>query len=413
MASYKYKGINLVGKNVKGAIEESSRSAAIKKLSDSGIFVSSIMSLEDKKLGISDNKPTSFLGKVWKILNTEMYSFKPLSSDVFFQLSFLLSSGITLFNSLRSVAQHAPTSRDKQIVMTLSNYISEGVRLSEAMEKFPKAFSEMYINLTKAGEGTGRLADILGNLSDYEEEKKKNMSTITTAAAYPVFILLMSVAIFVGVLTIVVPMVTDVFAEFNTQLPFFTRVVIKMSDFFTKYGLLLLLFTILLFVLFTYFYRRKGKFRMLVDKFLYNSETVKYAIFSRYTFILAFQLREGLTLTQSLKFSNSTVANVYVKDNLDKTLEFVRTGIRFSESLKSCGMFPDMLYASAANGEKAGSLGDTFSKLSQYYAQRLQKTVAVVLSLLQPIMIVSIGLMVALLIMAILVPLLDINNLAQ
>ena len=233
MAAYSYKGISKTGKEVKGVRESLSKQTLTSELLSEGIFVSSIELAGDKSSSVAK-------------LQT-LFAKKINLSDTFFQLSLLLRSGIPLVEAIKIVAKSTKEVNLRNALLESASKISEGMRFSESLSKYPKIFEPMYVNLIKASEQVGKLAAVLADIAVYEEDKRKNTDKIKTAMVYPMTILVMGFAVLGFLLAFVVPKMQSIFESMKQQIPASTKFLLKMSDFVSNYGFILLLF--LLFII--------------------------------------------------------------------------------------------------------------------------------------------------------------------
>ena len=298
MPTYSYKGISKTGKDVKGVREAVSKQALTNELLGEGIFVSTIQE--------SGTKSSSYA----KL--QEIFAKKLNLSDTFFQLSLLLRSGIPLVEAVKIVAKSTKEQNLKNALIESASKVSEGMRFSESLSKYPKIFDPMYVNLIKASEQVGKLAAVLADIAVYEEDKRKNTDKIKTAMVYPMTILVMGMAVLGFLLAFVVPKMESIFASMKQQIPASTEFLLKASDFVSNYGLVLLLF--LLFIIFTirYLYKNNPKFRLEVDKKLFKINLISHVSVAKFAHVLSFQLKEGLPLTDALHYASLVIDNKYM-----------------------------------------------------------------------------------------------------
>ena len=217
MATYSYKGISKTGKEVKGVRDAVSKQALTSELLSEGIFVSTISDMQSKQ---------SSLAKLQTV-----FAKKINLSDTFFQLSLLLRSGIPLVEGLKIVAKSTKEQHLKNALMESASKVSEGMRFSESLSKYPKIFEPMYVNLIKASEQVGKLAAVLADIAVYEEDKRKNTDKIKAAMVYPMTILVMGFAVLGFLLAFVVPKMESIFSSMKQQILASTQFLLKASDF--------------------------------------------------------------------------------------------------------------------------------------------------------------------------------------
>ena len=399
MAAYSYKGISKTGKEVKGVREAVSRQALTSELLSEGIFVSSISDMREKQ---------PFFAKL-----QEAFAKKLNLSDTFFQLSLLLRSGIPLVEALKIVAKSTKEQHLKNALLESASKVSEGMRFSDRLSKYPKIFEPMYVNLIKASEQVGKLAAVLADIAVYEEDKRKNTDKIKTAMVYPMTILVMGFAVLGFLLAFVVPKMESIFASMKQQIPASTQFLLKVSDFVSEYGLVLLLF--IMFIIFTlrYLYKNNNKFRLAVDKKLFKINLVSHVSVSKFAHVLSFQLKEGLPLTDALHYASLVIDNKYMFDIVSQVKEAVQAGTKFSVAVRNAGIFPELFPAAVSTGESSGNMPELLERVNEFYSKNVDKFLTSFISAIEPIFIVIIGVLVGFIVVSIMQPLFSMNSLVQ
>ena len=399
MAAYSYKGISKTGKEVKDVREAVSRQALTSELLSEGIFVSSISDMREKQ---------PFFAKL-----QEAFAKKLNLSDTFFQLSLLLRSGIPLVEALKIVAKSTKEQHLKNALLESASKVSEGMRFSDSLSKYPKIFEPMYVNLIKASEQVGKLAAVLADIAVYEEDKRKNTDKIKTAMVYPMTILVMGFAVLGFLLAFVVPKMESIFASMKQQIPASTQFLLKVSDFVSEYGLVLLLF--IMFIIFTlrYLYKNNNKFRLAVDKKLFKINLVSHVSVSKYAHVLSFQLKEGLPLTDALHYASLVIDNKYMFDIVSQVKEAVQAGTKFSVAVRNAGIFPELFPAAVSTGESSGNMPELLERVNEFYSKNVDKFLTSFISAIEPIFIVIIGVLVGFIVVSIMQPLFSMNSLVQ
>lgn len=397
MATYSYKGVSKTGKEVKGTKEAPSKQALTNELLSEGIFVSSIVDLQNKKSPLSSLE--------------NLFQKKQNLSDTFFQMSLLLRSGIPLVEALNIIAKSTKQVALKNALLESASKISEGMRFSETLTKFPKIFEPMYVNLIKASEQVGKLAAVLADIAVYEEDKRKNTDKIKTAMVYPMTILVMGFAVLGFLLAFVVPKMQSIFESMKQQIPASTKFLLKMSDFVSNYGFILLLF--LLFIIFTlrYLYRNHNKFRLNIDKRLFKINLVSHVSVSKFAHVLSFQLKEGLPLTDALYYASLVIDNKYMYNVVARVREEVQSGTKFSVAVKNAGIFPELFPAAVSTGESSGNMPELLERVNEFYSKNVDKFLTSFISAIEPIFIVVIGVLVGFIVVSIMQPLFSMNSL--
>ena len=399
MAAYSYKGISKTGKEVKGVREAVSRQALTSELLSEGIFVSSISDMREKQ---------PFFARL-----QEMFAKKLNLSDTFFQLSLLLRSGIPLVEALKIVAKSTKEQHLKNALLESASKVSEGMRFSDSLSKYPKIFEPMYVNLIKASEQVGKLAAVLADIAIYEEDKRKNTDKIKTAMVYPMTILVMGFAVLGFLLAFVVPKMESIFASMKQQIPASTQFLLKVSDFVSEYGLVLLLFIMFIILSIRYLYKNNNKFRLAVDKKLFKINLVSHVSVSKFAHVLSFQLKEGLPLTDALHYASLVIDNKYMFNIVSQVRESVQAGTKFSVAVRNAGIFPELFPAAVSTGESSGNMPELLERVNEFYSKNVDKFLTSFISAIEPIFIVIIGVLVGFIVVSIMQPLFSMNSLVQ
>ena len=383
MPSYLYKGMSKTGKEVKGVRDALSKQALTNELLSEGIFVSSIT---------ESGSSNSSLAKL-----QEIFAKKINLSDTFFQLSLLLRSGIPLVEAVKIVAKSTKEQHLKNALM----------------ESASKIFDPMYVNLIKASEQVGKLAAVLADIAVYEDDKRKNTDKIKTAMVYPMTILVMGFAVLGFLLAFVVPKMESIFASMKQQIPASTQFLLKVSDFVSNYGLVLLLF--LLFIIFAirYLYKNNPKFRLAVDKKLFKMNLISHVSVAKFAHVLSFQLKEGLPLTDALHYASLVIDNKYMYDTIAQVREAVQSGTKFSVAVRNAGIFPELFPAAVSTGESSGNMPELLERVNEFYSKNVDKFLTSFISAIEPIFIVIIGVLVGFIVISIMQPLFSMNSLVQ
>ena len=399
MAAYSYKGISKTGKEVKGVREAVSRQVLTSELLSEGIFVSSISDMREKQ---------PFFAKL-----QEIFAKKLNLSDTFFQLSLLLRSGIPLVEALKIVAKSTKEQHLKNALLESASKVSEGMRFSDSLSKYPKIFEPMYVNLIKASEQVGKLAAILADIAVYEEDKRKNTDKIKTAMVYPMTILVMGFAVLGFLLAFVVPKMESIFASMKQQIPASTQFLLHVSDFVSEYGLVLLLFIMFIIFSIRYLYRNNNKFRLALDKKLFKIKLVSHVSVSKFAHVLSFQLKEGLPLTDALHYASLVIDNKYMYNIVSQVRESVQAGTKFSVAVRNAGIFPELFPAAVSTGESSGNMPELLERVNEFYSKNVDKFLTSFISAIEPIFIVIIGVLVGFIVVSIMQPLFSMNSLVQ
>ena len=329
------------------------------------------------------------------------------------QLSLLTGSGLSLDRSLKIIEAQKLDKKLTRALASINNDLDRGLSVYEAFYHKQKAFSPMLLAFIKSGDESGRLDKVLDDLSAYTEEESKNRAVVNQAMAYPIILLFVTLAIVVVITRFILPTFVDVFAASGTELPLMTRVLIGISLFFRSYGLIFLIF--LLILIFSMKILRKDQtFKEKTDSLAF-----KYLPFKK-TRMLAFEyqfssllyiLRAGdVGITTSLLIIRDSFTNDYIRMKIDGIIKDLLYGKRLSYSLEKAEIFTPLLISMVRIGEDSSQMLQALEKASDYYKNdyiyRLRRTSA----LIEPVMIIIMSLMVGFVVFAVAIPIFDSVN---
>ena len=396
MPFFIYEGIDRNGKNAKGQIEAQGKNAAVAKLMADGILVSVIRDVAEKKRGL-------FL----------IFSGKKNTADIFFQISIMLSGGIQLTKALTVTADTVRDRRMKQALLDACEKVSGGMRFSDALMPHKDIFSELYIQLIRTSEKVGRLPQVLLDISKFEEDRRKAGEKLIGAMIYPTVVLSLGLAVVTFMLAFVVPRLQEIFKSAGAEIPVTTKLLLLISSFLQHFGIFVFLILLAGLAVFLRAYRKKGDFRVRLDKRLYRFSIVKDVTAARMSHVLGFQLKEGLPLVEALRNSAGSIGNLYVSQGVYDIADSVSSGKKFSESISQSGLFDELFTAAAATGEKSGSLPELLERVNVYYSRKTEQFTSRFVSVIEPVFIMFIGIVVGFIVISIMEPLFSINSLVK
>ncbi len=329
------------------------------------------------------------------------------------QLSVLIDAELPLIQSLNILIEQTNNRYFKKVITSIREDVEAGASLNQAKRKFPKVFDDLYCNLIGSGEQSGSLDIMLRRISDYIERILKLRSQVRQAMVYPVAILSFSVLVMIFMMWKVIPVFANIFTELGAKLPGLTQFTMGISRFVAN-NILLLFLGIIALILGVRYFRRTQVGRRFFDRFLlriplFGSLLSKVAI-SRMTRTLSTLLSGGVAMLESLKITSSTTGNVIVEEAVMDARRQVGEGRTLSDSFKETGRFPFLLTQMVSVGEATGTLDAMLSKLADFYDDEVNATVATLLSVLEPIMLIFVGGMTGVLIVSLYLPIFDLMN---
>lgn len=397
---YNYKARTQEGDLQVGNVESESREAAADVLSSHNLYVLSIEPVQEEKWY---DRILSFFKRV-----------KTEDLMVFTrQFSTLLSSQVPLSDSLRNLYEQSDNPILKESIAEIANDIDSGFSLSQALENQKGIFSEFYINMVRSAEVTGRLNDTLGFLADYLEKQQRLLSKVRNALIYPAFIIALFFIVMVLVVTVVLPQITPIFAEAGVELPIYTQIVLVTGNFVAEWWWALSIVGVMvIFMLIDYFQTREGK--VVFDELLLRvpifGKLFRKLYIARFAESARVLIKGGLTIPQAIEISAHTIGNSVYQNLLHEASDSIRKGNRLSKSLENMPEFPPLVSQLISVGEQTGRLEELLEKINDFYTREVEDMVGNLVSLIQPILMVVIGLLVAFLFASILLPLYNLSN---
>ncbi len=395
---FEWSGIDKNGQRIKGKTQAADLKDAQAELKKQDIAVITIKAISQTSLFSSRKKV-----KTKHVLLFTRY------------LSTMLFAGLPILQALDIIAQDQDNAAMQSFVVTLRKNIASGKTLSESFNEYPQYFGELYCSLIYAGEKSGTLDKILKRLANYLERSESLKGKIKKALMYPIAI--MSIALLVSsiLLIFVVPKFQDLFKSFGAQLPLFTRMVIGLSNFMQSYWWVLLLMMGLSAWGFRYGIRNIPSFKYKVDKFSLRifiiGPILQKGIIARFTRTLSTTLESGMPLTDAMSSMANVMGNVLYRDAIVKVRDDVVSGNQFSTSLGATNLFPNMVVQMISVGEAAGSLSDMLTKVADYYEEEVNNVVDSLSSLLEPLIMVMLGVIIGGLVIAMYLPIFKLGSL--
>lgn len=397
MPAYKYKARDKFGKAINGVMEASGDETVASRLDGLGYIP---VSIQEKKRDIISLD----LLKGYKRVNLdELILFNR-------QFSSLLGAGIPLLSCLNALSEQTENKRMKEIINTIMKDIEGGIFLSEALVKHPKVFPALYVSMIKAGEAAGTLDEILERLATLTEHEKDIRTKIRAATFYPRIVVTVISGAFIVLMIFVVPRFAAIFSRFEATLPLPTRIMIGMNDIFHHYWYLMIILLAAI-VLGFHWYTNTENGRLRWDGLkirvpIFGPLFLKIAM-SRFAHILGMLMRSGVAILDTLEIASATVTNKVISQEINKLREGVKGGSGLSEPLKQSGVFPPIVVQMISVGEQSGKLDEMMPKVSQHYDLEVEYTIKNLSTLIEPVLIITIGGIVLFLALAIFLPMWD------
>jgi len=398
MPVYKYKAINQSGKTVQGVIDAESPKSATEKLKREGVYISSLKEAKES----SSRSFNPFKGiKISELAVTTR------------QFSTLISAGLPLEASLSALSEQTEDARLGQVLAEVRERVSEGSSLANALGEHKNVFSDLYINIVRAGEASGTLDVVLLRLADFLETQAALTSKVRGALIYPMFMFFIGGGVLFFTMTYVIPRIAKLFEESSSSLPLMTLILIKISDFLNNYIIFIILFiVILVFAAFRFNKTEKGQmfFDRLMLKVPVFGKLTSMVVISRFTRTLGTLLSSGIPLLDALEIGEAVMGNRVYGKTLQEVRVNVREGASLAQPLKESGVFPPLVTRMISVGEQTGEMEAMLSKVADIYDQQVETMVSTLTSLLEPVMIVIIGAVMAFIVFAVLLPIFNLTS---
>jgi general secretion pathway protein F len=391
MPIFQYKGYRPDGSEVAGTVEANNQKDAVLRLKESGLYPKNVKeTIFKRRVGLFGGRDAALLPTTTR------------------QLSTLLSSGVTLMEALNSISEENKGFW-KNMLVDIKERVAGGSSFSKAIGEYDNIFPEFYVNMIAAGEASGNLDRVLSRMADFLEEQSNLKSKVRTSMLYPVFMVCVAFVVLSFLFAFVIPKITRIFKDTGNALPFITVVLIKLSDIFQNYWWLVI--GLLLGGVFG-IRGMKEKNKLFLDRLVLRlpgniAQSLYYGRFAR---TLGFLLEGGLPVLRALELSAKSVGNTLIEMRIAESGRKVAEGTRLSASLEG---FPPVLLQLMSTGERSGKLVEILKNAADSYEEEFSRRVQRALSILEPAMILCMGFVVGLIVLAVLLPIFQLNQLIK
>ncbi|MGB5346086.1 MAG: type II secretion system inner membrane protein GspF [Woeseia sp.] len=330
------------------------------------------------------------------------------------QLATLTQSGLPLEEALLAVSQQNENPRVKSILLGVRSRVMEGHALADGFGDFPQAFPELYRATVSAGEQSGHLDAVLERLAEFTESRQILQQQVRNAMIYPIALVVTAIGIISFMLAYVVPKVVYVFESYNQQLPLLTRIMIRSSDFLRDHWLLLIIGIVAVIFGTRKLLKREGpkrRYHHLLLRLPIVSRLTRGINTARFTQTLSILAGSGVPILESLRIAAQVVANVPMREAVEEASLRIREGAMISKSLAASRLFPPMTTHLIASGEAGGRLEEMLGRAAANQEREVDSLIATLLGIMQPLLVIVMAAVVLLIVLAILLPIFEINNL--
>lgn len=406
MAAYEYTALTAHGRQEKGLIEADTPRLARQLLRDRGLSPLDVHEIADRR---RSSKPVLFERRTGGVSAAELSLFTR-------QLATLVRSGLPLDESLTAMSDQSEGRHIKRIALGVRAGVVEGNTLAASLNQFPNVFPPLYRATIEAGEQSGKLDLILERLADYVERRQVMQQKIMLATFYPAILSFVAISVVILLLTYVVPQVVQVFQDINAQLPILTRGLIAISDFLRHFGIYLLIaggagaFVFARMMRGELFKRRVHLWQLglpLMGRLIRGTNT------GRFTRTLGILFSSGVPILDAMRIGTQVVSNLPMRDAIEDAASKVREGASLSRSLGASKLFPPITIHLIASGESSGRLDEMLDRAAENQEREVETLVATLMGVFEPMLILTMGGIVLLIVLAILLPIFDLNQLVK
>lgn len=414
MPIYTYTGLTAQGRTVSGVIDADNPKSARLSLRRTGVFPTAV----DEERAQSTAQSATQVASPTTISGGGLFERVSAQELALLtrQFATLAKAGLTLIECLGTLIEQMENARLKRVLTHVRQQVREGRSLADALQAHPRLFSDIYVNMIRAGEESGTLEVVLARLADYMESQARLLRTVQAALTYPVVMILVSVVILVFLLAYVVPQVTRIFTETGRVLPLATRILLGVSSFVSSYWWVMLLLAASGALLMTRLVRMP-KGREWYDRTLlqlpWAGRLIQRVGIARFSRTLSTLLASGVPILTALGIVTHLFSNSLLRRAVEEARASVQEGESLAAPLRRSGLFPALLTQMVAVGERSGELESMLARAADAYDEEVAAVLARLTSLLEPLTILVMGGVILFIVLAILLPIFDLNQLVH
>lgn len=405
MAAFEYVALDANGRQKKGVLEADTPRQIRSQLRDKGLTPLNVEAVTRKQ----QNTGGFSLQRKRHLSATDL-------SLITRQLATLVQAALPIEESLKAVAEQCEKDWIKSMILAVRARVVEGHNLADALREFPGSFDHLYCAMVASGEKSGHLSSVLQRLADYTEKRQHLRNKISVALIYPAFLIFVALAVVSFLLSYVVPMVVEQFMTMNAELPLLTKIIIGLSEFIQDWGLISVIAIILVVSVFKSLLKsetRRTRWHRLLLKVPLVGKVTQGLNSARFARTLSIMAASGVPLLEGLKISGEVMTNLVMKNAVLDAAVMVREGSSLRRALTETGYFPPMMLHMIASGENSGELEQMLERTADHQDQDFETLVTVSLGLFEPLMILIMGVLVLLIVLAIMLPIFQLNQLVS
>ncbi len=406
MPIFEYKAIDSSNKVKKGIIDADTPREARVKLKKDALFVTDIKESRGKKKSVIAIRGVTGVEAPNKQRNEQI-------AAVTRQMASLLQAGIPLAEALRMIIEQAPDKKVETVFRDIREKVTQGMTFGDAVMQHPAYFTDLYSNMVRAGESSGALDKVLVRLAQFLQAQTRLKNKVGAAMMYPMIMVIVGVIVVAILMTMVVPRVTQLIKGRGQELPLPTEILITCSDFLVNYWMLVMVGILCLVVTFQLFVN-SVKGRLAFDSFKLKlpifGDLAKKQAMARFSITLATLLRSGVPALQALQVTKKVLDNVVLQNALQTVHDRVLEGTDISTPMKMSGVFPPTISYMVGVGEQAGNLEEMLERIAATYDEEVDLATQKLTSIIEPVIIVMLAVVVAGIVIAIVLPLLQLQR---
>lgn len=405
MAKFQYQAKNASGQLVQGDIEAASQQEAIIRLRAQKLIPIRVVQLKVARAGVGQN--SSLFAPRVKGKDLQIFTR---------QFATLINAGIPVTDSLKILSEGLRPGLLKEASSQVKGSIETGRRLADSMAQVPNVFDKLYVNMIQAGEEAGILDGILNRLAIYMEKSEKIKGQVKGALVYPMVIVVVAIIVIAGILIFVIPKFMELFSSSGKEPPMLTQMVVNLSNSMVSHWYIYLLVLVVGPIAFTQWLKTnegKDAFDRFIIKAPVFGEVVQKSSIARLTRTLSTLLSSGVGLIEAIDISAKTSGNIVIQQSLMRSKDSVMQGRTFAAPLTKEKVFPDMVVQMIAIGEQSGTLDVMLGKIADFYEDEVETAVKAMTSLLEPLLMVVLGGIIAFLVIAMYLPIFSMGDVVQ
>jgi general secretion pathway protein F len=407
LPAFEYTALDHTGQEQRGVIDAESLADARRKLRATRVHVLSV-----------DAGPEEAQGPM-PLVSRRISLQRIRSNDVAAatrQLAMLMNAGIALVPALGALHEQLGQHPLGTVIARVRDRVNEGMSLTKALQEHPKIFSEVFVSMVSAGEASGDLENVLVRLADVSEKRMRLANKVRASLAYPAFMSLVGIGVVIFLLTYVIPSISKLFRDMHRALPWPTVALMAISDFVKAY-FLVIIGVVAGAIILSRIWLATPAGRLMWDRLMLRlplfGDLFRKVAISRFARTLGSLLASGVSILDALEIVKRVVGNAALSHTLDQIKESVRHGDSITNPLRRSGVFPPIVCHMVGSGERGGNIEQGLLKVAEVYDNEVESSVATLTSLLEPVLIIVLGAVVGFIVLAILLPIFEINQAVQ